>query len=173
VIVIIAVDTVQEFRRSLSRSDVTSELVSVKRFEEALADTVEQPAVGSSLPFPDLSLSECPVELDPGLDSLREATTGVTGSRLGVASLGTIVVESRPQGDELVSLLPEYHVVVVQTSDVRKDLESAFSWLADEFDAGRDSLVLATGPSATGDMGALVQGVHGPERVHVIIVDNE
>lgn len=113
------------------------------------------------------------MELGPGPDSLREGTTGVTGSRSGVASLETVVVESRPQGDELVSLLPECHVIVVQTSDVYNDLESAFSWLADEFDAGRDSLVLATGPSATGDMGALVQGVHGPERVHVIIVDNE
>lgn len=168
-----AVNVIQEFQRSLSRSDVTWEVASVEEFEETLANAVEQPAVGSSLPFPDLSLSNCPVELDPDPEQLREATTGVTGSRLGVASLGTIVVETRQQGDELTSLMPEYHVVVVRASDICEDLESAFSWLSDEFDAGRDSLVFATGPSATGDMGALVQGVHGPERVHVVIVDDE
>jgi L-lactate dehydrogenase complex protein LldG len=95
----------------------------------------------------------------------------VTGSRLGIASLGTIAVESRPDGDELIALLPEYHVVVLRAADLRADLESAFGWLADEFEAGRDSVVLATGPSATGDMGALVQGVHGPERVHAIVVE--
>jgi len=32
---------------------------------------------------------------------------------------------------------------------------------------------MATGPSATGDMGALVQGVHGPSEVHVIVVESE
>lgn len=168
-----AVKLVQEFQRSLSKAEVTWEVVPVEGFEKAIANAVEQPAVGSPLPFPNLSLSECPVELDPDPGWIHEATTGVTGSRLGIASLGTIVVESRPQGDELMSLLPEYHVVVVRASDVCEDLESAFSWLADEFDAGRDSLVLATGPSATGDMGALVRGVHGPERVHVVIVDDE
>jgi len=62
---------------------------------------------------------------------------------------------------------------VLQASDLRRDLESAFEWLADEFDAGRDSLVFETGPSATGDMGALVQGVHGPSEVHVIVVEDD
>jgi L-lactate dehydrogenase complex protein LldG len=31
--------------------------------------------------------------------------------------------------------------------------------------------VLATGPSATADMGELVLGAHGPESVHVVILD--
>jgi len=31
---------------------------------------------------------------------------------------------------------------------------------------------LATGPSATADMGALVRGAHGPERVHVLLIDD-
>ncbi|MFB6362014.1 MAG: LUD domain-containing protein, partial [Halobacteriales archaeon] len=43
-------------------------------------------------------------------------------------------------------------------------------WLAGEFDAGRRSAVLTTGPSATADMGELVTGVHGPGDVHVVAV---
>jgi L-lactate dehydrogenase complex protein LldG len=30
--------------------------------------------------------------------------------------------------------------------------------------------VFITGPSATADMGPLVRGVHGPHRLHVIVV---
>jgi L-lactate dehydrogenase complex protein LldG len=161
---------VREFRDSLRGADVTSTVVTPDEFEDALADVIEEPAVASPLPFTELSLSGHSVTVDPGVAALRSATTGVTGSRLGISSLGTVAVESRASGDELVSLIPEYHVVVIREEDLREDLESAFVWLAEEFDEGRDSLVLATGPSATGDMGSMVQGVHGPERVHVIIV---
>ncbi|MFB6120752.1 MAG: LUD domain-containing protein [Halobacteriaceae archaeon] len=162
---------VQQFRQSLERADVSSTVVGLDEFDAALADAIETPAVGASLPFPRLSLSDHAITVDPGPAELRAATTGVTGSPLGIASLGTVAVASRPAGDELVALLPEYHVVVLRTADIRVDLESAFDWLTDEFAAGHDSMVLATGPSATGDMGALVQGVHGPERVHAIIVE--
>jgi L-lactate dehydrogenase complex protein LldG len=166
-----ASSTVQRFRQSLSRVDVTSSVTTPAGFDEALEDAIEVPAVGASLPFSDVSLADQPVTLDPGPEALRAATTGVTGSRLGISSLGTVAVESRAAGDELASLFPEYHVVVIRAADVREDLESAFDWFADEFDEGRDSVILATGPSATGDMGALVQGVHGPERVHVLVVE--
>ncbi|WP_225333514.1 LUD domain-containing protein [Halomicrobium urmianum] len=164
---------IREFERSLHRVDATSSVVEPDGFDAALADAVEEPAVGAPLPFEDLSLADHPVALDPSPRELREARTGVTGSRLGIASLGTVAVESRAGGDELTALFPEYHVVVLRSSDVRPDLRSAFAWLADEFDAGRDSLVFETGPSATGDMGALVQGVHGPEAIHVLLVDDE
>jgi L-lactate dehydrogenase complex protein LldG len=166
-----ASSTVQRFRQSLSRVNATSSVTTPAGFDEALEDTVEVPAVGASLPFSDVSLADQPITLDPGPEALRAATTGVTGSRLGISSLGTVAVESRAAGDELVSLFPVYSVVVIGAADVREDLVSAFEWLADVFDAGRDSVILATGPSATGDMGALVQGVHGPERVHVLVVE--
>lgn len=164
---------IQEFRESLSRADATSTLVSRAEFDEALADAIEEPAVGAPLPFPDLSLSGQSVTVDPSPDELRAAKTGVTGSRVGIASLGTVSVEPGPGGDEPVALYPERHVAVVRAEDVRPDLASAFEWLEAAFDAGDDSVVFATGPSATGDMGALVQGVHGPKDVHVIVVEDE
>jgi L-lactate dehydrogenase complex protein LldG len=40
----------------------------------------------------------------------------------------------------------------------------------DDFDGGLDSAVLATGISATADMGATVYGVHGPRAVHAIVI---
>lgn len=164
---------VAEFRRSLSRADGTSTVVTRDGFDEMLDDAIEEPAVGARLPFPDLSLANHPVTLDPSPDQLRGAKTGVTGSPIGISALGTVAVQARTEGDEPVSLFPERHVVVLRATDLRRDLESAFEWLADEFDAGRNSLVFETGPSATGDMGALVRGVHGPSDVHVILVEDD
>lgn len=165
--------TVDEFRDSLSQLDTDTTAVPRAEAEDAVRDAIEKPAVAAPSPFEDLSFADLPVTVDPSPSALREAVTGLTGSRLGIASLGTVAVESREGGDEFVALYPERHVAVVRERDLEPDLEAAFEWLASEFEAGRDSLVFATGPSATGDMGALVQGVHGPETVHVVVVTDD
>jgi L-lactate dehydrogenase complex protein LldG len=102
---------------------------------------------------------------------LRTARTGVTPVRAGVADVGSLLVPSTSRRDELVSLYPERHVAVLHASDVLPDLDAAVAWVDDEVETGRDSYVLATGASATADMGALVEGVHGPKAVHLVIVD--
>ncbi|WP_323173441.1 LUD domain-containing protein [Natrialba sp. PRR66] len=166
--------SVEQFQQSLSRLDTASTAVAPDELVSTVADLVEPPAVGAELPFDGLSLADAPVTLDPSPSRLSEAVTGVSGSRMGIASLGTVAVESRAEGDEFIALYPERHVVVVRAIDLRTDLSDAFGWLRAEFEEDRQSFILATGPSSTGDMGALVQGVHGPEEVHVIIVrDNE
>lgn len=166
--------SVEQFQQSLSRLDTASTVVSSDELAATIAELADPPAVGAELPFGDLSLAETPVTLGPSPRQLRDAVTGVTGSRMGIASLGTVAVESRAEGDEFVALYPERHVVVIRESDLRSDLADAFGWVREEFEAGRESFILATGPSSTGDMGALVQGVHGPEQVHIVIVrDNE
>jgi len=165
---------VREFRDSLTQRGAESTVISPTEAEGAIRDAIERPAVAAPSPFDDLSFADLPVTIGPSPSELRDAVTGLTGSRLGISSLGTVSVESRPGGAEFVSLYPERHVVVVRERDLEPDLSSALTWLAAEFEAGRDSQVFATGPSATGDMGALVQGVHGPETVHVVVVtDNE
>lgn len=166
--------TVDEFRNSLSQLNTGSTVATRSEAEDAIHDAIEGPAVAAPSPFDDLSFADLPVTVNPSPSALQEAVTGLTGSRLGIASLGSVAVESRKGGDELVSLYPERHVVVVHERNLEPDLSSAFTVLASEFEAGRESLVFATGPSATGDMGALVQGVHGPKTVHVVVItDNE
>ncbi|MFC7020339.1 MULTISPECIES: LUD domain-containing protein [Haloarcula] len=166
--------SVATFEQSLAKVDATSTTVDPEGFTDALEAAIETPAVGAPLPFEDVSLADTSVTVDPSRSALQAAACGVTGSPLGIAELGTVAIESTAGGDELVSLYPERHVAVVRASDVEPDLTAAFGWLSDQFDAGRQSFVMATGPSATGDMGALVQGVHGPSTEHVIIIeDNE
>ena len=142
-------------------------------FAETLADAIDEPAVGAALPYDDLSLEETGVVLDPTPAQLREATCGVTAAALGVAEYGSVVLESTPDGAELAGLFPEKHVVVVREGDVVPDMAAAFETMGERFRAGRNDAVIATGPSATADMGDLVYGAHGPRETHAIIVEDD
>jgi len=141
-------------------------------FADALADAAEPPAVASPLPFPDLTYGEAAetLRIDPDADALGAARTGVTGATFGVADYGSVAIRSRPGGDEPISLYPERHVAVVRASDV-VDTDEAFDRLSDLLGRG-ESVVFATGASATADMGEFVQGVHGPGAVHVVLVSD-
>ncbi|AHG01334.1 hypothetical protein HALLA_02830 (plasmid) [Halostagnicola larsenii XH-48] len=141
-------------------------------FQDTVADAIERPAVGAALPFDTVSLADTDVVLDPTPDQLREAACGVTSAALGVASYGTVVLESTPAGGELSGLFPDRHVVVVRECDIVGDMATAFERMGERFRNGRDDAVLATGPSATADMGELVYGVHGPRETHAIIVED-
>ncbi|QCC49408.1 LUD domain-containing protein [Halobellus limi] len=164
---------VSEFQHSLSEADADSVVTTPQSFESTLSQVVDTPAVGALLPFDSVSLARTEVATDPTPSQLEGAVTGVTGSRLGIATLGTVAVESRTAGDEYVSLYPEKHVVVIKATDLKPDLTAAFEWLEAEFEAQHRSFVFATGPSATADMGALVRGVHGPRDVCVIILSDD
>jgi L-lactate dehydrogenase complex protein LldG len=164
-------DPIDAFRGALDDAGVTHERVHPGQATAALERAVEEPAVGVPIDVADDVELPAGVATDFAPTDLQAARTGVTPARLGVAETGSLLVRSTSEGDELVSLYPEHHVAVVRASDVVANVPAATSWLADEVDAGRDSYVFATGASATADMGALVEGVHGPTHVHVVVVD--
>ncbi|WP_222913656.1 LUD domain-containing protein [Natrinema sp. SYSU A 869] len=140
-------------------------------FQDALADVIDQPAIGAPLPFEEVSLEGMDIVLDPTSDQLREAACGVTAAALGVADYGSVVLESTPTGSELASLFPDRHVIVIREQDLVPDMASAFERLGDRFRNGNGDAVIATGPSATADMGELVYGVHGPRETHAVILE--
>jgi len=163
---------VETFEASLDDLDVTRARTTPDGLEEALRESVVEPVVGAPLPFGGLSLPDW-IPTHPTPRELQEARTGVTGVGGGIAEYGTLIVQSRPGGDEPVSLYPERHVAVLRASDLVAGVPEALSVLGEEFAAGRDSAVFATGMSATADMGEAVRGVHGPREVHVVIVEDE
>ncbi len=165
-------EVLETFETSL-QGTATVERITVDGFADALDGHVELPAVGTPLPFEGVSLADTAVERDPDPAAIEAAHTGVTPAGMGIASYGTVTVRSRAAGDELVALYPERHVAVVAAGDVVPDMVAAFDRLEGEFAAGVDSQVLATGPSATADMGSLVEGVHGPSETHVLILERD
>jgi L-lactate dehydrogenase complex protein LldG len=146
-------------------------------FEETLAELVAEPAVGAPLPSESVSLEGTVVDTDPSVEELSAAETGVTQAGTAIADYGTVTVESRPGGDELVSLYPPRHIVILEADDIVPDATAAFDRFETQVREARENgtagatRVLETGASATGDMGGLVSGVHGPTEVHIVVIE--
>ena len=165
-------DPIDQFELTLESIDVGCTRTTTDGFSSAATEAIESPAIGSSLRVEGLSLSDVPVELEPTAADIEAAATGITVGAHAIASYGSVLIESTTDGDELISLFPPKQIAVVPASRISGSMSAAFEWLKDAFDAGRDSFVFVTGTSATADMGATVEGVHGPEAVHVIIVED-
>jgi len=141
-------------------------------FAETLTTLIDQPAIGAPLPFDGVSYEGTPVDPEPTGADLADAETSVTAGALGIADYGSVVLEETGAGEELLSLYAETHVVVVAASDVVPDMPAAFDALDGQFEAQATDAIIATGPSATADMGAVVTGVHGPGAVHLVVLED-
>jgi L-lactate dehydrogenase complex protein LldG len=159
-------EAVTAFESSLDRLDVGWTRTDLAAFNETLEAVITEPAVGAHLPYDTVSLSEAPVTLDPTSADLDAAATGITAAAFAIAEYGSIVIHSNP-----VSLYPYRHVAVLRERDIVLDMSETFVRLGSELRETRGSAIIATGPSATADMGSLVRGAHGPTEIHVVIVE--
>jgi len=160
----------QTFLESLDRLEVRWTRTDADAMTSAVGEVIEEPAVGAALPFDGLTLDGTGVTTRPTPSELEAARTGVTAAHVGVASYGSIVIQGGPDATEAASLFPERHVAVLRAADIVPDMSAALQELGPALRKTATTAILATGPSATADMGALVRGAHGPEHVHVIIV---
>lgn len=169
----VAPTMLDQFTDALERLEVDWTRTSTSDFQKALATAVIEPAVGAELPFDGARLAGSAVTLDPTPADLEAARTGVTAAWGGIAEYGSLII-SYTRGDAaLASLFPPLHVAVLRASDVAPNLPAALRCIGGRLREGPAQFVLATGPSATADMGALVRGAHGPEHVHVIILEDQ
>jgi iron-sulfur cluster protein len=106
------------------------------------------------------------------------ADVGISGANLAVAESGTLVIVSNEGNARLVTSLPPVHIAIITAEKFVETLEQA-STLVKALVLASSGLKLTayvsfiTGVSRTTDIEKqLVTGVHGPEELHVIILDN-
>ncbi|MFU1783821.1 LUD domain-containing protein [Haloarcula japonica] len=168
-------NTRSAFEASLDELGVTVTRTREAELTAAIEEAITEPAVGVALDErfggETFSLAETPISVDPTPVELREATTGVTSADLGIGDYGSLVLTMTDEASELVSLFVEHHVAIIHEKDIQPDMDAAVAKLDERFNETGKSAIIATGPSATADMGALVKGAHGPRTVHVIVVE--
>jgi len=110
-----------------------------------------------------------------GLDAV-----GVGRAFGGVAETGTLVFVSGPDNPTTVNFLPPTHIAVIAASDIAGSYEAVWRrvrTLAPAPGPGKTQLPRTvnwiTGPSRTADIEqTLLLGAHGPQRLHIVIVDD-
>lgn len=99
---------------------------------------------------------------------------GITGTHLGVAETGTLMLLSGNETYAATSLLPETHIAIVAASRIVATMEDAWARTRDEIGELPRAVNFVSGPSRTADIEGILQiGAHGPFRVHVIVTTAE
>ena len=101
------------------------------------------------------------------LDALAGVLTGCT---LAIAETGTLVLTGGAhEGRRALTLVPDLHICVVHGDQVVETVPEAFALLNGQ---ERRPMTFVSGPSATSDIELKrVEGVHGPRRLVVLLVD--
>lgn len=104
-----------------------------------------------------------------------DAGIGVSGVDYALADTGTLVLLARKGQPRSISLVPPVHIAIVKADQVVHGLDDLFGLLRSEKgvnDLG-SAVTFITGPSRTADIElTLVVGVHGPQELHVVIMQN-
>jgi L-lactate dehydrogenase complex protein LldG len=117
--------------------------------------------------------ASCTVIEDVSLSyaDLNAAQGAMTGSFIGIAETGTVVLDTGlGQGRRALTLLPDYHLCVVRERAVVGSMPEAIAALQPRVAHGLP-ITFFSGPSATADIELdRVEGVHGPRILDVILV---
>jgi L-lactate dehydrogenase complex protein LldG len=102
------------------------------------------------------------------LDALDGVVTGCT---VAIAETGTIVLAAgRTEGRRALTLVPDLHVCIVRADQIVETVPEAFVALRG---LERRPLTFVSGPSATSDIELKrVEGVHGPRRLVVVLIED-
>jgi L-lactate utilization protein LutC len=144
-----------------------------------LAETGAHCVAGSDAPLVERLLSSCRDRVrvervqDLSRDDLFSCDVGVTTAQWGIAETGTLVLESGREKNRLLSLVPPVHVALLRTRCICDSLADALARVHSGVDAPNRAITFITGPSRTSDIElTLTIGVHGPQTLHVILLED-
>lgn len=164
-----------EVHRFPTRSGAIDFIIEFLR-QEGVADEPHRRAVWADCPFlqgADRTLLSTRV---PGLcfrvsrETAAEARVGITWMEWALADTGTLAGDSTRVEDLLASTLPPIHLALAATDRILAGMSSLLARI-NPLESGYVSMI--TGPSRTADIErVLTIGVHGPERLIIVFVDD-
>jgi len=171
-------DRVARFAERVADYKATVHRVASAELPDALARACRERQVRRLVVPEDLPEAWRPAEAELLVDGqlaneVLDAADGVlTGCVLGIADTGTIVLDGGPrQGRRAITLLPDYHLCVVEEGQIVGSVPEAVAALGGPAASERRPITFVSGPSATSDIELnRVEGVHGPRTLEVLIV---
>lgn len=155
-------------------SSTVDEVASVDEVPAAVARYLQErqlPCAGVCWPqYAELAWAQSGLRIE-NRPSTGDDKVGITGVFCAVAETGTLMMLSGPTTHPATSLLPETHIAIVPKSRVLPSMEDGWDLLRAEKGELPRQVAFVSGPSRTADIEmTLVLGIHGPYRVHVILV---
>jgi L-lactate dehydrogenase complex protein LldG len=99
----------------------------------------------------------------------KEAKVCITQVDWGIANTGTVAQDSTAVDQRLAAALPWIHIALLSTDTIVADLPALMSRM---HPSRNRYITLTTGPSRTADIErVLAIGVHGPERLVIVCID--
>lgn len=110
------------------------------------------------------------------IDIEEDNSVGLCWAEYGVAETGSFVSHSSPDMPILLNFLPLYLIAVVPKSKILHYMDD-YALIANEIAKDGNTprnMCLISGASGTTDIeGVLVQGAHGPEILHIMVIEDQ
>ena len=108
--------------------------------------------------------------VNPDDKQIAGAKYGITDCFAAVARTGSVCVSMTDKMGGSYSLFPAEHIAIVDADTLVARPRDVFQQNPLSRKAMSRDFIFVSGSSATADMGPLVRGVHGPGKIHVIIL---
>jgi L-lactate dehydrogenase complex protein LldG len=174
--------SVQIFKERISEYDANVLETEQGKLAETIAEACQRQDIKKLVvpaEFPHKWLPDDLNLLDDGTQPLTndelDGSDGVISTcRLTIAQTGTIVLDGDSgQGRRALTLVPDYHLCIIKADQIVGIVPEAFAELEERVKESGPPVTFISGPSATSDIELnRVEGVHGPRRLEVIIVDS-
>lgn len=108
---------------------------------------------------------------NPTNQQLAVAKYGITDAFAAVASTGSVCVTITNSMAGTFSLFTTEHIAIIDSKNIVQKPREVFQVEPFKSITSKKDFLFISGSSATADMGPLVRGVHGPAKLHVIIIE--
>ncbi len=96
----------------------------------------------------------------------------ITYAEFGIASTGTLVINSKNMDKRLATMIADIHVAILFESKIVEDLDDLIPEMNMILSESSGYLSFVTGASRTADIErVLVVGVHGPLELHILVME--